>query len=62
MHVRTEAGERQLLGRRHATDRMVLVEHERLQTRARQIAGAGQSVVAGADNDRVIRLRHRSLF
>ena len=55
VHVRPEAGERQLLGRRHAADRMILIEYQRPQPGARQIASAGQSVVAGTDNDCIIR-------
>ena len=58
VHVRPKPGERDLLGRRHAADGMVLIDDERPQARPRQVAGAGQAVVAGPDDDRVIELRH----
>jgi hypothetical protein len=60
MHVRPETREREFLGRRHAADRMVLIEHERSQSGACQIASASQSVVAGANNNYIIRLHPSS--
>jgi hypothetical protein len=58
VQIRPEAGQRDFLGQGHAADRVVLLQHQDAQARARQIAGAGQSVVACSEDDRVIGLCH----
>ena len=51
-----EAGE-DLLGDRGAAEHVPALEHEHLAARARQVGGAGQPVVAAADDDRVVSSR-----
>ena len=58
--VRPEPGERQLLGERHASYVVVALEDEHLQPRLRKVAGAGQPIMPGADNDGVVPRRHSS--
>ena len=54
MHVRKEARCRKRLGDRHAADRGVALQHEHLEPGPGEIAGAGEAVVAGADDRRVV--------
>ena len=54
VHVRPETGQRQLFGERHAAEGVVLLEDEHLQTRPGEVAGAGEAVLAGADDDGIM--------
>src|SRR2546421_9037968 len=61
-HVR-ENGEaearKHFLGHRGATDAFAALEHEHLAAAAREIGGAGEPVVAAADDDGVVALHAR---
>jgi len=58
MNIGEEARCRDLLGDRHAAIGLVALEHQDLEAGSREVAGAGQPVVPGADHDGFVRARH----
>jgi hypothetical protein len=58
MDIRPEARQRDLLGDRHPTDVVVLLQHEHLQTGLGQVASARQAIMACANHDGIVCLCH----
>src|SRR4029453_19093324 len=58
MDIRPEARQRYLLGERHPTDAVVLLQHEHLQPGLGQVASARQAIVACANHDGIVGLCH----
>src|SRR5215510_12675906 len=58
MDIRPEARQRYLLGDRHPTNAVVLLQHEHLQTGLGQVASARQAIVACANHDGIVCLCH----
>ena len=54
MDVGEEAGRGHILGNGEAADRVVALDDQHLHPGAGEIGGAGQAVMAGADDARVI--------
>ena len=53
-----ETGEGNFLGDRQAADGMVLFQDQDLEPGPGQITGAGEAVVAGADDDGIVGFGH----
>ena len=55
-----ESGEN-FFGDRRAAEHVTALEHEDLLPRAREICGVSEAIVASADHDGVVGLRHKGL-
>jgi hypothetical protein len=61
VNVGPKAWQRFFFGDSHTADGVILFKHQDFQPCSSQITGTGQAIVPGANDDRVVMMRHSQL-